>query len=413
MRNISILLLLISLSAISCNKQEDQKIVKKFDHDIDGMLLIDGKRTFVIGTYHLPKSENPYRELKEAGFNYLRVSAKKEQLDLALKNNLWTWISLGSINQEKIDESSTRIKENVRKFKDHPALLCWETVDEPAFTWNSAELRLKPEPLIQTYNLIKEEDNEHLVYMNHAPVNLVSTMQKYNPGNDIVACDVYPVIPHGIRPSYAIFPDGLQGDLLNPYISQVGEYVDKMRRVAGSGKPLFMVLQGFSWEMLRKEKNRDPKMISYPTYEESRFMAYNAIIHGATGIVYWGTAYTPQPSPFWSDLKKVTRELGAMQNILATKSVNLDIEKSYYELGHSVDSGIEILVKNYKNKTYLLTANADKNPIKVIIKSLKKYNKGKVFTENRTIQIKDEEMTDTYKPFDVHIYEFRGWDKIN
>ena len=405
MRNIIILFLFISLAAISCNKQEEQKIVKKYPHDTDGMLLIDGKRTFIIGTYHLPKSKNPYQELKDAGINYLRVSAKKEQLDLANKNNLWTWISLGSINSDKVNETSTRIKENVRKFKDHPALLCWETVDEPAFTWNSPEARVKPEPLIETYNLIKEEDNEHLVYMNHGPVNLVSTMQKYNLGNDIVACDVYPVIPHGIRPSYAIFPDGLQGDLLNPYISQVGEYVDKMRRVAGIGKPLFMVLQGFAWEMLRKENDRDPKMIRYPTYEESRFMAYNAIIHGATGLVYWGTAYTPQPSLFWADLKRVTRELGNMQNILAAKSMNLKIDKIYHELGHSVDSGVEILIKKYNNKTYLLTANADKNSIKVTFKLPIKFTKGKVLSENRTIQIKDGELTDKYKPFDVHIYE--------
>ena len=157
--------------------------------------------------------------------------------------------------------------------------------------------------------------------------------------------------------------------------------------------------------MLRKENDRDPKMIKYPTYEESRFMAYNAIIHGATGIVYWGTAYTPQPSPFWSNLKKVTRELGAMQNILTAKSVDLEIEKAYHELGHSVDSGIEILVKVHNNKTYLITANADKNPIKITFKSLKNYTKGKVLSENRTLQIEDGKMTDTYKPFDVHIYE--------
>ncbi|MBC8183925.1 hypothetical protein H8E88_22755 [candidate division KSB1 bacterium] len=405
MYKIIMLFLLMIFTVFSCIEQEDQKFIKKYDHDTDGMLLINGKRTFIIGTYHLPKSKNPYQELKDAGFNYLRVSANKEQLDLALKHDLRAWITLGSINPDKVDETSTRITENVRKYKDHPALLCWETVDEPAFTWNSAELRVKPEPLIETYNLIKEEDNEHLVYMNHAPLNLVSTMQKYNPGNDIVACDVYPVIPHGIRPSYAIFPDGLQGDLLNPYISQVGEYVDKMRRVAGAGEPLFMVLQGFAWEMLRKENDRDAKMIKYPTYEESRFMAYNAIIHGATGIIYWGTAYTPQPSPFWSNLKKVTRELGAMQNVLTAQNVNLEIEKAYHELGHSVDSGIEILLKVHNNKTYLITANADKNPIKITFKSLKNYTKGKVLLENRTIQIEDGEMTDTYKPFDVHIYE--------
>ena len=59
MRNIIILFLIMSFTAISCNKHEEQNIIKKFDHDTDGMLSKNGKRTFIIGIYHLPKGENP------------------------------------------------------------------------------------------------------------------------------------------------------------------------------------------------------------------------------------------------------------------------------------------------------------------------------------------------------------------
>jgi hypothetical protein len=62
------------------------------------------------------------------------------------------------------------------------------------------------------------------------------------------------------------------------------QYADKMRQVAGPARGVWMVLQGFAWEMLR-EKQHDANMIRYPTPAETRFMAYQAIVHGATGLL--------------------------------------------------------------------------------------------------------------------------------
>jgi len=278
--------------------------------------------------------------------------------------------------------------------------------DEPAWRWNSAECRVKAEDLMRSYQVIKDEDPKHLVYMNHAPTNLISTLQRYNPANDIVACDIYPVIPRGIRLSYALFPDGMQGDLLNIYISQVGEYTDKMRTVAGKGKPVFMVLQGFAWEMLREAKDREERMVQYPNYHETRFMAYNAIIHGANGIIYWGTYYTPQPSPFWTNLAAVTKELGSMQEVLAARTIDLPLTTEYQELGHSVDAGVELLAKSVKGITYLLTANADKNPAQVSLRGLREFTRATVLSEGRQVKLDQGVLTDYYAPFAVHVYKF-------
>ena len=371
----------------------------------DGMLVIEGKRKFILGSYHLPKSKKPYQELADAGFNLLRVGGAKEEFDQSLEAGLWVWNSIGTLNLDDLSKSTKQLQSKVEKFKNHPALLIWESVDEPAWTWNKAECRVPPEPFTKAYKLIKTWDPNHLLYMNHAPVNLVSTMQKYNPGTDIVACDIYPVIPHGIRPMFALFPDGLQGDLLNCTISQVGEYADKMRRVAGRGSPVFMVLQGFSWEMLRKEKERDQEMILYPSFHQSRFMAYNAIIHGANGILYWGTSYTPQPSEFWTDLKKVVSELADLGEILAAETCDVKISKTYHEMGHSIDAGVEILAKSIDGSLYLITANADKNPVRITFKGQSSYRHALVVNENRTIEIVDGEWTDSYRPFDVHVYK--------
>ena len=398
-----VLIAILGIGISGCsdiNKQEKSRY-----YDTDGMLVINNKRTFIIGSYHHPKTSQPFKELSKNGYNYTRVKAENAELDSAQAHNIMTWITTGSIKNESSSKDIERISQLVNNFKNHPALLCWEMEDEPAFTWNSANARILPNALIETYQLIKQKDPDHPIITNHGPVNLISTLQKYNSSTDIVACDVYPVIPHGIKPSYALYPDGLQGDLLNPYISQVGEYADKMKKVVNNSKPVFMVLQAFSWEMLKKEEERDTSMILYPSYEESRFMAYNAIIHGATGILYWGSNYTPQPSSFIDDLNKVSRELADFQDIISAKSMELNIKKEYHELMYSIDTGVEILCKEINSKLYLLTVNSDKNPVKVSLSGLDQYTEAKILNEERSLAIENGKLTDLYRPFDVHIYE--------
>ena len=168
-----------------------------------------------------------------------------------------------------------------------------------------------------------------------------------------------------------------------------------------------MVLQGFSWEMLKPSGSRDLSMIKYPTFAESRFMAFNAVVHGANGILYWGTHYTPQPSQFMDDLNKVTRELASMQDILAARNVTNNIKISYHEMGHSVDAGVEMILKTIENKNYLITTNSDKNPVKITFSGFPNYNIISVLSENRKLEILDGKFTDNFNPFDVHIYEYK------
>ena len=380
---------------------------RAYRYDPDGMLVIRGKRTFIIGTYSLPDTTDPFGVLAQEGYNYVRVAPERKMLDGAQAHGLMTWITTGSLRADHVAEDSMRIRELVTRFKDHPALLCWEMEDEPAFTWHSAKPRIPSDPLIRTARLIKRTDPDHLIYTNHAPVNLVSTLRAYNPSTDIVACDIYPVIPHGILPTYALFPDGLQGDLLNPYISQVGEYTEKMKKVAGHKKPVFMVLQAFAWEMLKKPEERDPAMILYPTRDQARFMAFDAIVHGATGLIWWGSHYTPADASFRKDLESVTRELASLQEILSARNTDLPFITTYHEMGHSVDAGIERIVKKVNGTIYLITVNSDKNPVKVSLSGLNPFRSATVMGEDRTVPVEKGILTDSYKPFDIHMYKMK------
>jgi hypothetical protein len=312
---------------------------------------------FPLGLYQLPRIPNAMQAAHAAGFNLVNLPPERARYNEAQTQRMRAWSSVGT--------AEDRIRKLVPELKDHPALWFWETEDEPSFAWKKPrELRTKPETIIAAYRLIKRLDPAHPVYLNHSPTNLEATLRQYNPGCDIVATDIYPVIPHGIRELFALWPDGRQGDLLNNHISQVGQYADKMRRVAGADRKMFMVLQAFAWEALRKE-GQDPRMVLYPTRAQTRFMAYQALVHGADGLLWWGISYAPPESSMWADLCFVVRELADLRRDLVAPRRELPLKLDYHDTGHSLDRGIEWAVRG----SLLMMVNADPNPIEVTVDS--------------------------------------------
>lgn len=381
--------------------------------DTDGAITVDGKRTFILGSYMVgnkytaPKPAPAlYKELADAGFNL--VQAAPADMDAAHAAGLMTWTSAGVIDLKDEDASGRALVDRVNAVKSHPSLAFLETVDEPAWTWMKPEPRISAEAFAKSYPIVKSADPHHLLYTNHAPTNLISTLTAYNAGTDIVAVDIYPVNPGNLKPQYALFEDGYQGDLNNIYISQVGEYCDKMRKVAGPHRPVFMVLQAFAWEMLTEEKDRDPAKVLYPTYEQSRFMAWQSIIHGANGILYWGSYYTPQPSDCWTGITRVTREIADLAGPVAERTAHVDIHITYHEIGRSVDDGIQWLAKEYGGKRYLFTCNADKHPCRATVITPGGWKRCTVLNEDRELPVSEAGITDDWPAFGVHLYEFAG-----
>ncbi|MCX6624575.1 MAG: hypothetical protein NTY38_26650 [Acidobacteria bacterium] len=374
--------------------------------DTDGMMLVDGKRTFALGSYYLPNGPNGWERAKDAGFRFIHVGGKKEELDKAAELGMKTWISVGSIKPASRADDEERIRKVVTEFRNHPALLFWETEDEPSYIWNKPEARIAPEVIRDTYRFIRTLDPKHAVYLNQSPTNLVSTLRKYNPGGDLIATDIYPVIPHGIRTSYALWEDGRQGDFPNAYISQVGQYADKMRAVAGPNRAVFMVLQAFAWENLR-EKDRDPKMILYPTRAQLRFMQYQTIAHGANGIVYWGLTFTPAGHPFWDDLASVNKELKSIADALAARPIALPLKKEYHDTGHSLDRGIEWIAKPAADGVLLIAVNADSNPVDVTLSGLSKFRSVETLFQTTDAKLVQGTLRDRFEPFDSRVWKLK------
>lgn len=363
-------------------------------------------REFVLGLYDLPKSDRPWDDAREAGFDLVHVRPKPEDFDLCRQHGLRAWVSLGSITPEKREQDERRIRSIVERFRSNPVLYCWETEDEPAFVWKGRGPRIQPERLLATAGFIRALDSRHPLYLNHAPVNLETTLRRYNAACDIVATDIYPVVPAGIGEMYALWPDGQQGDRLNTTVSQVGEYTERMRRVAGSSLAVWMVLQAFAWENLR-EKDRDPGRILYPSRVQLRSMAYQSVIHSANGLLFWGLASTPPDAPLWGDLKLVAQELAGIRSELAAAPVRLEVALEYRENGHGVDRGVEWTARPSQKGILLICCNADRNPLEVMWSGLGRFSHCDLIGPGDPPVFRTGTLSASFSAFEARVFRIR------
>ncbi|MBI4556407.1 MAG: hypothetical protein HY706_02385, partial [Candidatus Hydrogenedentes bacterium] len=104
--------------------------------DRDRMLIVDGKRTFVLGLYENPKDEAVLAEVAKAGFNLVSAVSQAQALDRLRDQGLYGWVNLGSnldFSQDG-EERARGLQSAVVSLRNHPALLCWEVPDEAL--WN-------------------------------------------------------------------------------------------------------------------------------------------------------------------------------------------------------------------------------------------------------------------------------------
>ncbi len=214
--------------------------------------------------------------------------------------------------------------------------------------------------MIEGYELLKELDPNHPVWMNHAPRNQISQLAAFNKAADIVGCDIYPA------PEYK----GGHSDLGDRSLASVGKYTMRMQ-AAAPDKPVWMVLQGFGWADLWD--NPDPKALEKgrrPDKDELRFMTYDAIVRGAKGVLYWGTASIEKDSPLWNDLLDLVREMNEFREVLAAPEAELDIHVRHGHTLGSVDRGVEVLAKDVSGEIWLLVVNEFQDPLQYTLDGL-------------------------------------------
>lgn len=292
--------------------------------DSNGLITSpDGRTLFPLGFYELPENDVDLAAMADAGVNLIRCRNRAD-LDRAAKTGM-----AGIISLNLAQGGSDALRGQIQSVLDHPALAVWEGPDEIVwqFTgwsrlWRKDQLGVfkhdgewwtqTPEAiryseekageiipkLIDGIGLIRSLDTKkRQVWINEARDSDVKFCRQYMDYIDITGCDIYPI-------------RGERRDAV-----RVGKTTERWSKT-GRGKPVWMVLQAFSWSTLGEPGSYSWAPEAYPSFEESRLMAYVSIVYGAKGILYWGSSKTRTPGDFRRSLYALTGELAALQPFL-------------------------------------------------------------------------------------------------
>ena len=382
----------------------------------DNVLVINGQKVFPIGfspgpsnNTLTPSGSDGLQELRDAGalltkitqtgnWNSQLIAYQQAALDWAAQHGMYCWVNLHELSEFPSTDTNTpaSLRSLVDTFKDHPALGVWKNFDE-AWWGNIPETNLQ-----NGYQVIVQEDSNHPVEQTHAPRGMVADLQPYNAAADIIAVDIYPVaIPAPSNPPIA-----------NTGISQVGDWALEIAQVA-NGQKQFWTIQQIAFSGTTPPAHT----LVFPTFTQSRYMAYQALIDGARGLMFFGgnvaATLTPQDAllgwnwTFWNSvLKPVVQQLGdhsplAQALVVANSPLPVTIN------GATVPD-LEFCVREVPPYLFILASKREGATVNVTFSGLPSWTStGEVLFESpRVVTAQSGQFTDTFAPFDVHVYRF-------
>ncbi|MEJ2702059.1 MAG: hypothetical protein P8Z79_06415 [Sedimentisphaerales bacterium] len=333
--------------------------------DNAGFLVKDGKPLFPIGCYELPKDDGELERMARAGINLVRCGNRAD-LDRVAGVGMLGWIVV-----PMQQGASDGVRKKVESVVTHPALAVWEGPDEVVhnFTawsglyrtkkiYKSRDAWAKQSPEAVAYS---EEQARQIIPKLHEAARLIRTLDKgkrqiwineaaksdlkfvrqYIDCVDVTGCDIYPV------------REGISD------LDEVGDATERWKKVGRNEKPVWMVLQAFSWSELGDYYGH--KTLVYPSFAQSRFMAYDAIVHGARGILYWGSHYL-KSAEFRQSLYALTSELAALQPILVAPEYP-QAHLALVELEPDPSArGVRLSVRRAGRQWALILVNEDNRP---------------------------------------------------
>jgi hypothetical protein len=350
---------------------------------LTGGLIVNRRPFFPFGFYcYSPVYPTLPEEEAAKGFNmmspYQRITPntlqeRRKYMDRCAQIGMKVHYNLLSVSggggvSSKIEDLSVEKKREllineIKTFRDHPALLAWYIADEP--TGNN----VTPDELEEIYKVVKENDPWHPVSRVFMPPFRLS--RNYSDAMDIVMADPYPVP--------------------NSPVSQVGEVASQLSSVFVGKKPVWMVPQAFGGsEWWSRE----------PSIQEIRSMTWQAIINGGKGIQYFvrqGLNSFPKSAATWGECGRMAIEIAEITPWLLSDEKTLPVQ-----------SGSKNILVNSElhNGQLLVMAVNTKNIPQIASLELAGLKAGTaiVLFENREVEIKEGIITDYLSPLGSQVY---------
>jgi hypothetical protein len=348
-----------------------------------------------------------------------QIAAERAKLDAAAAHGLECWLWLGSLTNLPAGAPSpqerllTRVVEPLRS---HPALGAWKGQDEPRNPFHPAQ-SVPPANLARGHRALAALDPDHPLVVIQAPRGTVDGLVPYRPCFDITGADIYPVA----------YPPGTHSDQKNKDISVVGDVARWIKQAAGT-KPIWLTLQ-IAWSGVIPTKDKPGLVPRLPTGGELRFMAYQAIVNGAAGLVFFGGHLTEVMTPadaasgwnwtFWREaLQPLVQQLSS-----ASLAPALTAPRSRAKVVAS-SQDVELTTRQTDRFLFVLAVRRGGGTSRVRFTGLpRSLRGGQVLFEYvqdpppppivpanqkfRSVAVSDGSFQDWFAPHDVHAYRFR------
>ena len=347
----------------------------------DHVAMVEGKPWFPIGVCSMPVTDPVAERLVQSGFNLILTgeftqepTGKVQEVlnrarDLGLRviewNNGYVYGKISSDERRRLFETSAQ---HVMK---HPSFLGW-ACDEAL--WNGVALS----EVRDAYLAARFWEPTLVFWQNQAPRNAIEDLARYTRWCDVTGMDIYPV--EGADHS----------DLPNKTLSVVGDEVEKQHQTVSGRKPVWAILQGFGWGAWENGEKLHKRA---PSWEETRFMAYDAIVHGATGIIYWGASYEKQQAPIWDHLRRMARELADLTPVLVSPE----------RVQVKAEAPVTAIARRVQGKVWVIAVNESANPVKGAAPGLPDRTLRRVGEEG-AVEVKAGRLEDDFAGYGVHVY---------
>jgi hypothetical protein len=320
--------------------------------DPDGIVTVNGERFFPIGCYVYELTPNVMADLHEHRFNTIIGNGfKPDQFDFMHKHGI-----MG------VPFSTP---EFLAKVKDHPSLLAWYLVDEPEGAGNHT-----PEAMKTAYEHLKAKDPNHPIGVCNY---LWEALEKFKSGSDFTMTDVYPIVAAR---------DGI--------LENVGKFIDEARRIHGPNWPHWAYIQDFGGPDTEGGK------WAQPLPHEVRAMTFDALVHRATGIMYF--SYWPKAPVTWASITELNQDIERIVPwILAKDGKEIEAKSS--------EPAIHVRARQVGGGTMILAVNVLPRYFNVTI-DVKDLSDGalRLPYENREKAAAGGKFTERFDPFEAKVY---------
>ena len=261
----------------------------------------------------------------------------------------------------------------------------WKGSDEPFYNGRSAS------SLAYAYQTTHELDPAHLAFLIQAARGTAAQLAPYSAVTDVHGVDVYPVTFSHPRPS----------------LVTVGDRTALMASITprhGVSMTL-AICHSTSWD------HRGSGGFVVPTKRQMRFMAYDAIMHGARALFFFGAdnphCFTAADQPlgwnwtYWQQLAPLIRQLAPTSPLypaLLAPGTGIGL--------NSNDAAIKVISRTTANgRVWILAENRSSHSHRAAISGLPRgTTTATLFPSGRTKDVTHRTIRAAFKPWAVHVY---------